>query len=354
MYHGGRDNPYYAHIIPPLAVKTNGAGIGAAPEAERRGFYRKGGVLWVTLKWKRYAFLVLLFFLFLYFIITGAMSLYYAGEVIRPSQSPVAPIDRNIAYPYTSMSFRSREDNVLLNGWYFNAKNTNGILIIVHGFGGNRFPFGERTLDFIEAIIANDFNVLAFDLRNSGGSGSGTSSFGLHEKNDVLGAVDYARSAGYENIAILGVSTGANAAAIAGAQASVEEVGALILDSPIVDMSNFIMNLVREINPKLPDFPFGIEAPIFTGLYINGDIRDANAAKNLDGFMPRHVQIIYGNNDEIVSLADITGLYEGYMSRAVGKISIWNVPGASHGECFYAAGDEYIERVVTFLKRVFA
>ena len=312
----------------------------------------------MKLKWKRFAFLALLFFAFAYFVVTGAMSLFYAGEVIRPEQTTVAPIDRNIAYPYTSVSFRSRDDSaresVPLNGWHFNATNTANILIIVHGFGGNRFPFGERTLDFIEAIIANDFNVLVFDLRNSGGSGSGASAFGLHEKYDVLGAVDFARNAGYKNIALLGVSTGANAAAMAGAEASMEEVGALILDSPIVDTGNFIMYLIRGINPKLPDFPFNFETPVFTGLYLNGDIRDTNAAVNLDGFMPRNVQLIYGNNDEIVTLSEITALYDGYMSRAVGKISIWNVPGAGHGECFYTAGDEYIERVAVFLRRVFA
>ena len=281
------------------------------------------------------------------------MSLFYAGLVIHPDQSAVTPINKNIAYPYTSVSINSRDENVQLNGWHFNAKNTANILIIVHGFGGNRFPFGEQTLEFIDAIIENDFNVLVFDLRNSGGNAAGMSAFGLHEKDDVLGAVDYAKSAGYENIALLGVSSGANAAAMAGAEASVEEIGALILDSPIVDIRSFILRLVHDINPKLPEFPFNIEVPAFVGLYLNGDVHDANPAGNLDKFMPRNVQIIYGNNDEIVSLSDITDLYEGYMSRAVGKISIWNVPGAGHGECFQTARDEYIERVAAFLRRVF-
>jgi len=175
----------------------------------------------------------------------------------------------------------------------------------------------------------------------------------LHEKDDVLGAVDFMREAGYENIALLGISTGANAAAIAGAESPMEDVGALILDSPIVDMRSFILRLIHEINPDLPDFPFNYAAPLFVGLYLNGDVRDADAAVNLDSFMPRNVQLIYGNNDEIVSLPEIMGLYDGYMSRAVGKISIWNVPGAGHGECYAEAKDEYIERVTAFLRRAF-
>ena len=307
-----------------------------------------------TFRWKRYAFFAVLFFLFCYIIVTGLMSISYAGKVIRPAKEPVAPINRNIAYPYTSASFRSRADNVQLSGWHFNAQKTKNALIVVHGFGGNRFPFGEDTLEFVDSIIEIGFNVLVFDLRNSGGAVTGTSAFGLHEKNDVLGAVDYMKNAGYENIALLGISTGANAAALAGAEAPIEDVAALILDSPIVDMRSYIMSLVHEMNPALPEFPFDYVTPVLVGLNLNGDIRDADATRSLENFMPRNVQLIYGSNDEIVSLSEITGLYNDYMSRAVGKISIWNVPAASHGECYMADKDEYIARVTLFLRRIFS
>jgi len=320
--------------------------------AAARGSYSGKAARRKKPRFKRFAFLAFLFFVSLYLIITGAMSVYYAGEVIRPARSPVTPINKNIAYPYTSVTFKSRGGDVQLNGWHFNAKKTPNILIIVHGFGGNRFPFGGQTLDFVESIIQGGFNVLAFDLRNSGEK-SGISTFGLYEKLDVLGAVDYAKNAGYANIAILGVSTGANAAAMAGAATSTEDVGALILDSPIVDIRSFILRLVHEKNPKLPEFPFNFLTPLFVGLNINGDVYDANAEVNLNKFIPRHVQLIYGTNDEIVSMSEISSLYDGYMSRAVGKISIWNVPGAGHGGCFAAAGDEYVERVTAFLRRVF-
>jgi fermentation-respiration switch protein FrsA (DUF1100 family) len=240
-----------------------------------------------------------------------------------------------------------------LSGWHFNARHTKNAVIIVHGFGENRFPFGDQTLDLIEALIDIDFNVLVFDLRNSGGAEPGISTFGLHEKNDVLGAVDYIRNAGYERIALLGISTGANAAAIAGAATSIEDVEALILDSPIVDIRGFIMGLVREKNPRLPEFPFNYGVPLLTGLYLIADVLDANAARNLYEFIPRSVLLIHGNNDEIVSMAENTALYDGYMSRAVGKISVWNVPGAGHGESFYSSKDEYLERITSFLARVF-
>jgi len=372
--------------------------------------YRDGGVTKTfaarmafrsaSLKWKRYVFFAVLTALFFYVMITGAMSMFYAGAVIRPPQTQVVPINKNLAFPYSSVTFKSRdrEGAATLYGWHFNAKKTDSALIIVHGFGSNRFPFDEQTLDLIEAIIKIDFNVLVFDLRNSGGSEPGVSAFGLHEKNDVLGAVDYMRDAGYSKIALLGVSTGANTAAMAGAASATEEIGALILDSPIVDMRLFILRLLHDLNPSLPEFPFTYAVPMMVGLYLNGDVLDANLNKNLylnaemqkpetqkpetqkpgakkpeeknpeakkpetkktesnkgpGVFLPRPVQLIYGSNDEIVSLDEITSLYDGYMSRAVGQISIWNVPGATHGECYFYAKDEYIERVTAFLRRVF-
>lgn len=311
-----------------------------------------------THRWKRYVLLVALFIVFFYLVVTGVVSMYYAGVVIRPAQSPVTPIDRNLAYPYSSVFFKSREDKsrgdaVTLGGWLFNAGKTDSALIIAHGFGGNRFPFGGQTLDLIDAMAAINFNVLVFDMRNSGASEAGVSAFGLHEMNDVLGAVDYMRNAGYTHIAVLGVSTGANAAALAGGVAAPDEIGALILDSPIVDMRRFIMRLVRGMNPKLPEFPFAYEVPMMVGVYINGSVPDANLVTNLNKYMPRPVQLIHGNNDEIASLAEITAVYDSYMSGAVGRISIWNVPGAGHAECFPTARDEYIGRVSAFLQRAF-
>jgi len=307
----------------------------------------------VSRKWKRFVLFALLFFLFVYIIVTGLISISYAGQVIRPVPVPSDPINKNLAYPYSTVSFRSRDGYTSLYGWHFNAQKTDKALILVHGFGGNRFLFGDRTLDFIESVLAIGFNALVFDLRNSGGASPGISTFGLHEKQDVLGAVDYMKNAGYENIAILGVSTGANAAVMAGAEAAVDEVKALILDSPIVDARSFIMRLVREINPELPDFPYNIMTPAMIGLYVNGDVNDVNAAKNLDVFMPRHVLLIHGTNDEIVSYSDTLDLYNDYMNKAVGKVSIWSVPGAGHGACFDAARDEYMERVTAYLQRVF-
>jgi len=348
-YRGGEETGVY-----PEGASRNAAYRASGPyEVDPRGVDPQGADLrQAALKWKRFAILAFLFFLFLYVIITGLISMSYAGEIIHPPQSPVPPVGRNLANPYTSVSFRSGDGSILLQGWHFNAKKTENALIIVHGFGGNRFPFDEETLELVEAVIAENYNVLVFDLRNSGSSASGISTFGLHEKHDVTGAVDYMRGIGYENIVLLGISTGANAAALAGAESPVEHVSAMILDSPVVDMRNYIMHLVREKNPELPEFPFSYIVPSLTGVYINGDISDADAGGSLDKFMPRSVLLIYGNNDEIVSFSEITDLYDSYMSRAVGNINIWNIQGAGHGGGFYHVKDEYIERVTAFLRRM--
>ncbi|MDR3121282.1 MAG: alpha/beta fold hydrolase [Clostridiales bacterium] len=310
----------------------------------------------VSLKWKRYVFLAAVVLAFLYALISVGLSVYYAGRVIHWPLSPVAPIKQNLAYEYSAVSFRSREEegSVLLRGWHFRPNKTDRAVILVHEFGGNRFPFDMDTLDLISAFAREGFNTLVFDLRNSGDAEAGMTAFGLREKADVLGAVSYMQNVGgYKNIVLFGLSTGANTAAMAAAETSPAEVGALILDSPIVDMRQFILYRVREWSPQLPDFPFRYTIPMMTEVYLNGDAARADIGTNLDACVPRPVLLIHGNNDEIVSKSDATAVYDRYLTQAVGRISIWNVPGVGHAEAFFREREEYIERITAFLRRVY-
>ena len=307
----------------------------------------------VTLKWKRYVVLVLVASLFIYAIATIAMSVYYSREVIHPTPQPVVSIKENIAFDYSSVSFRSRDDITTLRGWLFNPVKKSKVVVLVHGFGGNRFPFAMETLDLIEAYAGVGFDTLVFDLRNSGDAEPTLSTFGLEEKDDVIGAINYLKGQGYKNIVLHGFSTGANAAVMAASQAPTELVGAVILDSPIIDVNKFVMYNIRLDHPKLPTFPFQYTIPLMLSLYTNNNIYGANLEENLLAFIPRQVLLIHGDNDEIVSKFDTTQVYNKYLGLAVGKISIWNVAGAKHAQGFMADRDGYLERITALIQRVY-
>jgi pimeloyl-ACP methyl ester carboxylesterase len=305
----------------------------------------------VRLKWKRYVLFAAAAAFFFYAVFAGALSLYYASALIHPRVSPVSPIKENIGFEYSSVSFKSADEAITLRGWLFGPRTAKSALILVHGFGGNRFPFGMDTLDIVAAMSGIGYSVLAFDLRNSGDSTRSVSTFGMHEKNDVLGAVAYMKGLGCKNIVLHGVSTGANAAALAASQTPTADVAALILDSPVVRVSSFVLREMRERFPRAPDFPFRHTVPLMTGLYLNGDIDDADIGAALSGFVPRPVMLIHGDNDEIASKADITAVYDAYLAQAVGRISLWSVRGAGHAETFGADRAAYLERVEAFLAR---
>ena len=307
----------------------------------------------VTLKWKRYVVLVLVTVFFLYALTTIGMSVYYSREVIHPQITPVVPIKENIAFDYSSVSFRSRDELTTIRGWLFNPVKKSKVVALVHGFGENRFPFAMETLDIIEAYADIGFDTLVFDLRNSGDAGPTLSTFGLEEKDDVLGAINYLKGQGYKNIVLHGFSTGANAAVMAASQTPTDLVGAIILDSPIIDINKFVMYNVHLDHPQLPTFPFQYTIPLMVSLYTNNNVYAANLEENLLNFIPRHVLMIHGDHDEIVSKFDTTQVYNKYLGLAVGKISIWHVPNATHARSFEIDRTGYLEKITSLIQRVY-
>src|SRR5262249_25395285 len=79
------------------------------------------------------------------------------------------------------------------------------------------------------------YSILVFDFRGHGAS-SGTSSFGVLEKRDLLGATDWIGAhtkADGTRIGMVGVGMGAYASILAAAERP--QVRALVLDSPYAD-----------------------------------------------------------------------------------------------------------------------
>jgi hypothetical protein len=81
-------------------------------------------------------------------------------------------------------------DGVSIGGWYIPAVNGAGAtattVVLVHGYGDNKSGLLKYA-----ALLHERFNVVAFDLRNGGRSGTGNTTFGVDEQHDLEAIIDW-------------------------------------------------------------------------------------------------------------------------------------------------------------------
>ncbi|MEV4570505.1 hypothetical protein AB0K12_42720 [Nonomuraea sp. NPDC049419] len=132
------------------------------------------------------------------------------GQQLR---SPITHTPAEQGLDYEDVTFQAF-DGVPIEGWFIPARGSDRLIIANHPMGFNRsgLPGHLEPWKSIWSSSGNDFevdlvpdykilhdagyNVLAYDLRNSGLSGAangGIASSGIFESRDVLGSLRYAR-----------------------------------------------------------------------------------------------------------------------------------------------------------------
>ena len=148
------------------------------------------------------------------FILLAVLSFRTANQIGLRDKKPLANFSANIMPDYQNISFRSLDETINLQGWFFPAKKTaTATIVIIHSFDQNRLPFDADTAKLYERFVDEGFHILAFDLRNSGESSGDRQTFGYREWEDVLAAMDYAyRLSGLDSFILYGIGTGVTAA----------------------------------------------------------------------------------------------------------------------------------------------
>lgn len=195
-----------------------------------------------------------------------------------------------------------------LSGWYIPAQDSTKAIIFVHGHGADRYE-GMR---WFKSIHQAGFNILAFDLRNSGESEHSFSSMGFYEKHDVTAAVDYLyQHRNIQSVGIFGVSMGA-----------ATSIRAMVTD-PRIEAGVFeagwsnLSDLYSEIIEQYLGVPSFLLLPLTSWileLRTGIDMETLNPEDMLADIAPRPVFIIHCTGDDLI--------------------------GISHGERNYAAANE--------------
>ena len=86
---------------------------------------------------------------------------------------------------YEEVAFRSVGDGLRLRGWFVPGEKRRGIVVLCHGYPGNRADLLPQAAFLRRA----GFGVLLFDFRALGRSEGDICSIGWREVNDAHGAV---------------------------------------------------------------------------------------------------------------------------------------------------------------------
>jgi pimeloyl-ACP methyl ester carboxylesterase len=121
-----------------------------------------------------------------------------AGALLHPRRTRVTA---NPALAHHDVAFRS--EGLTLRGWVFPATGARrGVTVVyLHGSGDNR----SSGVWIAEQLVADGFDVLAYDSRAHGASEGAACTYGFYEKRDLGRALDML---GIDRAILLGVSLG--------------------------------------------------------------------------------------------------------------------------------------------------
>ena len=271
---------------------------------------------------------------------------------------PITETPAALGLAYRNVAFTSREDHLLLRGWFIPGVLPDGRLtakrtiIVVHGAGSNRADPSSGLLTLEGALARRGFAVLAFDMRGMGQSTPAPFTYGYFEQRDVLGAVDFLRSGvppypalGHpQAIGGLGFSMGANVLLLAAAREPA--IRAVVADSAYADP----VAIVYDELPRHSGLPAVmtpgvlLAAHVLYGVDFYG-IRPLDAVARL---APRPVLFISGTADTIIRASNTQRLAHAADATPDAHVQRWLVLGAGHAQSFDTAPTEYVNRVATF------
>ena len=294
-------------------------------------------------------------------IAPGLLTLGYAGisflvarRVAYAQPKAITKTPADIGLSYRDVSFPSRENHLLLRGWFIpgvlpdGQLTTERTIIMVHGLHSNRAALEAGLLDLSGALARLGFAILAFDMRGQGQSAPAPLSMGYYEQFDVLGAVDFLRfgSLPYPElgrpraIGGWGISMGGTATLLAAAREPA--IRGVVADCAFAAFVPLI-----EKDPKIPNvFIPGVAKAI--SLLYGIDYHAVRPVDVVASIAPRPLFFIQSGIDSLVPPWNMPLLADAASAAPDAHVQTWLVPGADHVQAYLLMGNEYVNRVVAF------
>lgn len=301
---------------------------------------------------------VLLPVLLLIGVIVGLVALRWSTELIKSPEpdEPGSPDDYGL--PFTEVLFRS-QDGLMLHGWFIPAqgvtafsledddwaKGSKGTVVFGHG----RFGSKDSDVKYAPFFREAGYNSFLFDFRGHGRSEGDYTSFGFHERKDLLGAIDFLRTKSITSVGVIGFSLGGVVGI--GTAAVCEQIVAVIADGAFVELRSTLARGAHERG--LPLWLVRFLGPFtlwLAGRRVGGNLEESDPIIWVDKIAPRALFLIHGERDKYVSTDDVRRLYQ----TAGEPKELWIAPRAEHREADELYPEEYRERVLSFFDRYLA
>jgi pimeloyl-ACP methyl ester carboxylesterase len=249
---------------------------------------------------------------------------------------------------YRDVRLHSRDAGIEISGWWIPRSGSTKAIVMVHGRGENRTTeFYNHFLDLgaaLNTFEGRGFNILMTDLRAHGLSGGVTSEWGIAERHDIEGAIDWIKGQGFQpgSIGALGASLGATACVYA--TADDPDISALVTDGAGVDEYVSIQRGWKR-SSGTPEFFFPA-ARIMERILYGYDLRTLRPVDAMKRIAPRPVLLIYG-------LLELPAGSERrqQIKAALPNSELWVVPEAMHTGAYTRVPQPYLAKVGAFLDK---
>jgi alpha-beta hydrolase superfamily lysophospholipase len=279
-------------------------------------------------------------------VLVSVISVFTAWSLLHPADSSVQQLPADTA-KYRVVNFKNNE-NIILNGWFFEDRDNDKTVVIAHSHGKNRLEFEDNTFDLYEGFTSRGYNVLAFDLRNAGESEGIISTHANTEKDDIAAAIKYVKQQGSNHIVLLGFSTGATASLMASAEDS--SVAAVIADSPFFSFDQYIDNYLK--NTKLPNFIFSKTIKKSTEILGGFNGYDISTEDFMNKLLPRNLLLIQSESDPFADAETTKKIYLDYSEVNSGTTVLWTPNSAEHASSYKENPELYMKQIDDFLSQI--
>jgi len=239
------------------------------------------------------------------------------------------------------------DDGIRIAGWWIPAATPTPrdgpTVVLVHGYGDNKSGMLENAL-----FLHDRWNLVLFDLRNSGQSTGDETTQGTDEQRDLEAILNWVElNLHPERLAVFGQSMGGHTSV--NVVARDPRVDALILDSTHDRLSSAMTARIRNAG-----YPFGeagyLAIALGTWLRTGANVLAADPIEAINDMGERPVLIVHGSADRDAPTEGATRMFKTAVEAGV-PVELQLCPGADHGASNEVCADEYGSWLNDFLER---